>query len=465
MATNGKIMKRSEISDKDLAPNIENQKIMKNLGIPGILIQILKISLSEGQKSNEDYQDLIRSIYLCLIRFCTDNQEHQNMVGEHLDFLLKELDFCPLVVFLIKEIFKNNKGFIASKRTSVVQYIAQKEAKLSIDSAQKQYYLMILKTLSRNQNKSLNKTPNEILDITNSVDDSTIQCFFETKEEMEKAKNLVKGFKNDITELSMSAKEKAESTSEHSIPKSQILFGNFKIVLDYLEKSDFFLPFKKSIVEYVYHMIKANQRDIYGSESCEELLWRIITNLVQDCEQKAEADDLYDEVKSYGYPLNETHKSISDKYIFKNIYIVISTIIKMKLDFDERSEIVKRIVAVTSQLYFKMEKTSDMTKWVIDLFVTMRDNSNLSPYLAGIKTPFDAGEDPDLVILDGERTNRAMRKGTRRNTLFNVGFGGETKASMFYTRVTSLVKSEDMKDLLNKEFEKLVDWFSKFSEK
>ena len=260
-------MKRSEISDRDLTPNVENQRLMRNIGIAGILIQILKISLSEGQKNNEDYKDMIMSIYLFLIRFCTENQENQGIVGEHIDFLLKDLDYCPLVIFLVKEIFKNNKGFIASKKMSVVQYIAQRESRMRIDNVQKQHYLMVLKTLSKNQKKNLNKSASEIFSVITTIDDSTIQCFFEHKAEMKQAQSLVTSFKGDIIKYSISLKENEESNEQDTMSKSQALFGYFKIILEYLEKADFFLPFKKSVVEYFYHLIKSKQRDIISSDS------------------------------------------------------------------------------------------------------------------------------------------------------------------------------------------------------
>ena len=250
-------MKRNEVSDKDLIPNTENQRLMRNAGIPKILLQILKISLSKNQKENEDYQDLIRSIYLFLIRFCTDNLDNQNLLGVNMDFLLQRLEDCSLVIFLIKEIFKNNKGFIAAKRQAVVRNIMQKEAKLSDESVQKQHYLMILKTLSKNYNRNSKKSSTEILNIISPVDESTINCFIESQEEIQRAQKLVDDFKSSVTNYSETIKNNKDNMNEIPKTKAQILLGYFKIVMEFLQKVDFFLPFKKSIVEYFYHTLKS----------------------------------------------------------------------------------------------------------------------------------------------------------------------------------------------------------------
>jgi hypothetical protein len=92
---------------------------------------------------------LIGAAYLFLIRFCCDNPTNQNLVGENLDLFAKELDTSPLVIFLIKEIFKNNKSFLTGKGQSVVRYIVKKEERLSMNSVEKHYYLMILKSFAK----------------------------------------------------------------------------------------------------------------------------------------------------------------------------------------------------------------------------------------------------------------------------------------------------------------------------
>lgn len=88
----GRIKRKNEMGDKELIANSENQRLIRNLGIQNIIVHILKIGISEKQRQNSDYIDLIRAAYLFLIRFCCDNTTNQNLVGEHLDLFAKELD-------------------------------------------------------------------------------------------------------------------------------------------------------------------------------------------------------------------------------------------------------------------------------------------------------------------------------------------------------------------------------------
>ena len=461
---NGRIMKRNEISDKELKPNTENQRLVRNLNIPSVVIQILKISLSESQKLNEDYQDLIRSIYLFLIRFCTEDVANQNMVGEHLDFFLKELDFCPLVIFLIKEIFKNNKGFLAAKKDSVVRYISQKEKKLSVGSTEKHHYLMILKTLSKNHNRASTASPNEILNLISSVDEATMECFFDSQDDVNKAHKLVSGFQKAVIDHSWENQGKEEVKNEVAETRSQNLYGYFKIIYEYLTQSAFFLPFKKTVVEYLYHTLKSRKNDLIDADSCKDLLWRITEELVNDCEDKLNADDISDEVVRYGAPLNETYKSLSDKYIFKNVYLVLSCILKLNLEFMNREVTLQRIATVSCKLYYKIEEEMEYRKWIFDVIRTFYNNQELADYLEDLRHPL---EDDDYLGMNSNREikDKFVRKlSQKRNTYKSNAFGMD-KAALFYQKMTKLNDNDELNRLLDKEFEKLVDWFSKFSDK
>ena len=171
-------------------------------------------------------------------------------------------------------------------------------------------------------------------------------------------------------------------------------------------------------------------------------------------------------MKAYGYPLNETFKSISDKYIYKTVYMAFFSMTKMKFEFDQVSQIMKRIALVTSQLYYRREDAPEMIKWISNVLVTMKNTSALNRYLSEVRTPFDEELEVDLDLQEGSNTNRGMNKGlTRKSTIFVPGQGEKTRADIFYQTISSLAKSDDIESLLNKEFVKLVDWFSKFSEK
>lgn len=160
---NGKIKQRQELSKRELTPNYENQRLIRNLGIHEILITLLKVGLTKNQKTNSDYHELINTVYLFLIRFCSDNPNNQNLLGENIDLFAKELDSSPLAIFLIKEIFRNNKHFLTTKGQSAIRYIVQREEKMDIDSIEKHHYLLILKSFAKCKKKIVKKNQTEIL--------------------------------------------------------------------------------------------------------------------------------------------------------------------------------------------------------------------------------------------------------------------------------------------------------------
>jgi len=66
---NGIIKKHQDFAKGEIMPNSENQKLLRNLSIHEIILQILKINVSKAQDQKQDYQDLIMSLYLFLVRF------------------------------------------------------------------------------------------------------------------------------------------------------------------------------------------------------------------------------------------------------------------------------------------------------------------------------------------------------------------------------------------------------------
>lgn len=68
LGLNGTIVKSGENVEDLLVPNAENQRLLKNLGVLNIIIQVLKINASEEIRQNADFNDLLKSVYLFLIR-------------------------------------------------------------------------------------------------------------------------------------------------------------------------------------------------------------------------------------------------------------------------------------------------------------------------------------------------------------------------------------------------------------
>lgn len=164
--------------------------MLRNLGAHEIIIEILRYNISQ-KKTHSDYEDIIKSAYIFLIRFCKDNAVNQELIGEHLDIFVKELNTSPLSIYLIKEIFKDNKLHLSSKGQKIIRLIAKKEETIALSMPDKYRYLDTLKTFARCKNKIVKKNQNEILINISGDDEDQICSHFNTKAGFSKVKSLV----------------------------------------------------------------------------------------------------------------------------------------------------------------------------------------------------------------------------------------------------------------------------------
>lgn len=66
----GNIKTKSEADEEYFIPSTENQRLLRNLGVQAVILQILKANTAEGQKqANNDFIEITVSAYLFLIRF------------------------------------------------------------------------------------------------------------------------------------------------------------------------------------------------------------------------------------------------------------------------------------------------------------------------------------------------------------------------------------------------------------
>ena len=144
----GNILRKSEFTNEIIVANNENQRLLRNLGAHEIIIEILRYNINQ-KKKHSDYEDIIKSAYIFLIRFCKDNSVNQEIIGNHLDIFVKEINSSPLSIYLIKEIFKDNKLYLSSKGQKIIRVIVKKEESIALTMSEKYHYLNTLKTFAR----------------------------------------------------------------------------------------------------------------------------------------------------------------------------------------------------------------------------------------------------------------------------------------------------------------------------
>ena len=441
LGLNGTIIKSGESAEDQLIPNAENQRLLKNLGVLNIIIQVLKINASEDIRENADFNDLLKSVYLFLIRFCKDNLVNQNLLGEYVDFFIKEIGSSPLVIFLIREIFKNNKHHLTTKGQKVIRYIVEQEEELDLNSIEKFHYLNILKTFTKCKNKIVKKNQNEILMQISGKDDDKLCSFFNTKEGRSKIKKLLQGFDkapshDDSSRFDVEVPTEVynlvmfmdlicmccDGKNEIAEAKAQTSVCDLESVYELMLASEEFIPLKTTIVEYFYHTwIIIGKRDLYEDSDYTEFLWKITELLVDDIERKANADEREDKVKMYGAPINLTFKKVSDKYIYSAVFLSLAAVLKLNLKFDQKDDLLRRIAKTSCQLYDKIQRKKEYRKNVLDVIATMYNSAAFTKYLDGLKHPLLDGEEMlEEVESDHEDGNKTTRT-NKKNTVWFMG--------------------------------------------
>lgn len=480
---NGNIKRRGELKSSELLPNQENQRLLRNLGVQNIVVQLLKTSVSDTLKDNEDYTELIKAVYLFLIRFCKDNIINQNLLGEHVEYFSKELDTCSLAIFLIKEIFKNNQAFLTTKAQRIIKFVVQREEDLELNSPEKHHYLNILKAFAKCKNKIVKKNQNEILLYIAKKDEGTICSLFNTQEGRAKARVYLSEFGKSVQDGSAGILEVlippeiynmvcfmdlicicCDGKNEVAESRAQQSVLDMAGIYEFLQMSENFIPLKKTIVEYFYHTwIIIGKRDLYEEVEYTDLLWKITELLVADLENKVNSDERENKARMYGQPLSQTFKIVSDNYIYKAVFLALTAVLKLNLKFEEKEELLQKIAQLSCELYYRVAKNQSYKRGVLDVIMTMYNSAAFTKYLDGIKHPLleDEQEVQD-ADSDGEDTSKVVQS-TRAHTVWFNGVE-RTRASIYYQKLSAFAKNEEMIELLEHEFEKMIIWFSNFSD-
>ena len=480
----GNVLRKSEYSNNLIISNNENQRLLRNLGAHEIIIEIIKYNISQ-KKTHSDYEDIIKSAYIFLIRFWKDNSVNQGLVGEYLDIFIKELNSNPLWIFLIREIFKDNKFYLSIRGPKVVKHIVKKEESIPITLPEKYHYLNTLKTFARCKSKIVKKNQNEILINVSNDDNENIWSYFNTKDGISKIKGIIEKLskakhdqKGDIAEIEFPIELYnlitfldlicvcCEGKNEFAELKAQSSVWKIKDILQLLQASDQFIPFKFSLVMYLYHAwLIVGNNEVFSEEENEDTLWKIVIILVKDLEDKNNEDSNDDSKIIYGPPYNQSLKQISDSYIYTAVISALCSTIKLALNYHEKDDIITRIITTTWELYYKAD-SNELKKPAFDLISYSYNSSTFSKYLENLRHPILSGDEPNSD--DDEDTeigkNKSKSKYNSRRATQVVGIAERTKASIFAHKINSITKYEEMEELLEKEFEELIKWYAEFSE-
>lgn len=90
-----------------------------------------------------------------------------------------------------------------------------------------------------------------------------------------------------------------------------------------------------------------------------DLLWKIVTLLVDDLEYKNNQDDSEGSNQKYKAPISMTIKAASDKYIYTSVFMALSSVVRLSLDFDDKDDLLSRLARLSCELYYKVSDNSE----------------------------------------------------------------------------------------------------------
>lgn len=205
--------------------------------------------------------------------------------------------------------------------------------------------------------------------------------------------------------------------------------------------------------------------DIYRVPENVDALWKIVAILIDDLENKNNQDESEADDWKYSAPVCMTVKEVSDKYIYSSVFVALNSVIKLSIDFDDNDDLLSRLAIVSCQLHDKVSDIYELKKPVLDLIAGMYDSHTFSKYLDDIPHPVldyrdaKSEDDNDTEIVPPTRALKSSRKGTAF-----MDESDKTKAAIFGQKLSSIPKFAEMKDLMAREFEKMVLWFAEFSQ-
>ena len=187
--------------------------------------------------------------------------------------------------------------------------------------------------------------------------------------------------------------------------------------------------------------------------------------LVRDLEAK-DNDDLNEDSKvMYGPPYSKSLKHTSDIYIYTAVISSLGSVLKLSLNFDEKDDIISRIITTTCNLYYKTE-INEFKRPAFDLINYAYQSQTFSKYLENLRHPILSGEEPnsdDDQDFELTKTFGRSKSQSRKSNIFG-GLNDRSKATIFAQKINSISKYEEMEELLEKEFEGMVKWYAEFSD-
>ena len=170
--------------------------------------------------------------------------------------------------------------------------------------------------------------------------------------------------------------------------------------------------------------------ELFYEENYEEILWNIIEMLVRDLEAK-DNDDLNEDSKvMYGPPYSKSLKHTSDIYIYTAVISSLGSVLKLSLNFDEKDDIISRIITTTCNLYYKTE-INEFKRPAFDLINYAYQSQTFSKYLENLRHPILSGEEPnsdDDQDFELTKTFGRSKSQSRKSNIFG-GLNDRSKAT------------------------------------
>lgn len=111
--------------------------MLRNLRAYDISIQIIKQKQIKNVANKNAYLKVVEKAYIFLIKFVKDNKENQNIVLEHIDLFLDDIEYGVHALELITEIFRDSENLLSYPLVPLIKKIATDIDLLDIETTKK----------------------------------------------------------------------------------------------------------------------------------------------------------------------------------------------------------------------------------------------------------------------------------------------------------------------------------------
>jgi len=482
--------------------NKENQRIMRSFEMDQFPQYFIHY---RTEAKDEEHKAMIKQCYRFLIRYVHGNAENQVKLREYLDDFMKDIDNSPLAVQLVADIFRDNRKFLNMSSSKIFKQIVNAAEKAEIESSKKGSLYKLLGVFCRHKDKLVRANQQDVILYMSAKGTQSNLLYLFTAEGFTDISKIIKQqkqvvFPNEAANLAkanaaalvkgIAAKQEETAANNPTIfvtvpilnimscielmslcceGKSDLaeqkcqnevltLESTFKII----EACEYFWPLKRVLLDYVWQcFLDSNVKTVFQAphEANIKMLWQIseivlndMINIV-DIFNKESDKDVY---LKYPFKAATTLRSESVAFLTDAIFVFFKHLMKRTdIGIDQDGEPIITVFSKQLVIFYYACADNVAKKKAYKLLGYMYGKPHLSKFLDNLKHPL-IGLHPGSMNTQESTAKKASEK----QEVLETGPIEHSESSQLSQLVSQVMKSEEVNEMVEKEFEELVRWIS-----